>query len=83
MSVTPALAQIPDVKPVAPPFIPDLIGKFDTLWWLLLVAGIVACAVGYASYRGNLRMSISTEFPVLAGGPVAVIVAIVALIYGT
>lgn len=83
MSATAALAQIIDVRPEMPPFIPDLIGKFDTVWWVLLVAAIVALAVGIASYRGFLRIRVSTEFHLLTGGAGFAAVAIAGLLIGS
>lgn len=83
MPVTPASAQIPDVKPEAPPFVPDLVGALSPVWWLLLVLALVAFAAGFASYRGLIRLPISSEFPLLFGGPIAAGLAIWALSYGT
>lgn len=83
MSTLDVQAQIPDVKPMAPPFLPDLIGKFAGVWWVLLVAGAIAFVVGLASYRGFVKMRTSTEFPLLFGGPAVVALMIWALSYGT
>lgn len=83
MSIAPVLAQIPQVTPEAPPFIPDLVGNLDTVWWVLLVAAVIAFVVGFASYRGVIRLPISSEFPMLFGGPIAAAAAIWALSYGT
>ncbi|MDH6284604.1 hypothetical protein [Prescottella agglutinans] len=83
MSTLDVQAQIPDVKPVAPPFLPDLIGKFAGVWWVLLIVGAVAFVVGLASYRGFVQTRTSVEFPLLFGGPVVVALMIWALSYGT
>ncbi|BDB63336.1 hypothetical protein RBB84_19285 [Rhodococcus sp. D-6] len=83
MSVPPAFAQIPEVKPEAPPFVPDLVGAFDPVWWLLLIAAIVVFGIAFASYRGVIRLRIAEEFPLLFLSPVAAAVAVAALAYGT
>lgn len=76
------LAQIPDVKPQALPFFPELVGRFDGLWWLVLVAAVVAFVVGFASERGVIRLRTSWEFPLLFGGPLVAGLMVWALVYG-
>ncbi|NLU64907.1 hypothetical protein HCA61_21965 [Rhodococcus sp. HNM0563] len=83
MSVTPALAQIPEIKPEAPPFVPDLVGALSPVWWLLLVGSVVAFVLGFLSYRGVIRIRVVEEFPLLFGSPVVAVLAIAALVYGT
>lgn len=83
MSAPATLAEIIDVQPEMPPFIPDLIGKFDTVWWVFLVGAIIAVAVGIASYRGVIRLRTSTEFHLLAGGAGFAAVAIGGLWIGS
>ena len=84
MSTVDVQAQVlDDVKPIAPPFLPDLIGKFEGVWWVLLIAGAVAFVVGVASYRSVIKLSPTWEFPLLFGGPTLVALMVGALSYGT
>ncbi|GBF17387.1 hypothetical protein Br6_04793 [Rhodococcus sp. Br-6] len=82
MSTVDVLAQIPDVKPEAPPFFPELVGTFDTLWWLVLVTAVLAFAVGLASERGVIQLRTTWEFPLLFGGPLVAGLMVWALVYG-
>lgn len=83
MSVTLVRSQIPSVVPMAPPFLPDLVGQFDAVWWVALVLAVIAFVVGFLPYRGAIQLRVSSEFPLLFGGPVAAGLAIWALSCGT
>ena len=83
MPFTPAPAQIPEVKPEAPPFVPDLVGALSPVWWLLLIGSVVTFAFGFLSYRGVIRIRVVEEFPLLFGLPVVAVLAVAALVYGT
>lgn len=41
-STTPSPEPFPNIEPVKPPFITDLFHKGVVLWWILLVAGVLA-----------------------------------------
>ncbi|MBX4170947.1 hypothetical protein HBA53_23775 (plasmid) [Rhodococcus pyridinivorans] len=83
MSVTPVFAQIPEIKPEAPPFFSDLVGSFNPLWWLLLVIAFVAFMLGFLSYRGIVQLRVTEEFPLMFFSPMVAVLAVVALTYGT
>ncbi|PCK24152.1 hypothetical protein [Rhodococcus qingshengii] len=82
MSTSPVLTQIPQLSPEAPPGVAELVGKFDGFWWFALIVGIAAFAIGFASYQGRIRMTVSQEFPLLFGGAIAAVVAGAALVWG-
>jgi len=83
MSVTPVFAQIPEIKPEAPPFVPDLVGALSPLWWLLLGIALVAFVLGFLSYRGIVRLRVAKEFPLLFISPAVAGLSVLALVYGT
>lgn len=77
--------QIPSLTPQTPPGVTDLIGKFDALWYVVVVAGVLTLAYGIILLRGQFRYSqhpVSPALGISAGGA-AVVVGTALLMYGT
>lgn len=52
--------EIPDVKPVKPPFFGDLFHKGIGIWWVMVVAGAIVLAVSaYLYFSGRMKVNAS------------------------